>query len=417
MSEAQARTAPLPRVAQIASRLYRRQFGAPESAPLAVAWAPGRVNLIGEHTDYNEGYVLPAAINRLVALAGRPSDEPFATLYSAHHRELARVRLGEAEHGGDDIATPLWARYVRAVWRQLALLGATAPAPGFSAVIYGNVPLGSGLSSSAALEVSTAMFSRALGAAALSPMATAQACQLAEQEGAGVRVGIMDQAASCLALPHHAILLDCRTLEYFRLPARMPGASWVVFDTGAPHTLATSEYNVRRAQCEAVVARLAPVLERETEGRSVRALRDVSANDLARHGSMLDETLLRRARHVVSENERTLRAAEVLRAGDTVSMGDLLNASHASLRDDYAVSGRELDAAVEIARATPGVLGARMMGAGFGGSIIALVRRAAQPELVKRLADEYPRRTGRAGLVLTCAITGQTGARPLLARA
>lgn len=409
MSEAVTRRATPPRVARVACQFYRRQFGVSEQEPLAVAWAPGRVNLIGEHTDYNEGYVLPAAINRLVALAGRPADEPYAMLYSAHHHEMARVWLGDA--GGDDTPIPLWARYVQAVWRQLALVGAAPPAPGFSAVIFGDVPLGSGLSSSAALEVASAMFARALGGVTLAPMAVARLCQQAEQEGAGVRVGIMDQAASCLGMPHHAILLDCRTLDYTRLPARMPGAAWVVFDTGAPHTLASSEYNVRRGQCEAAVSRLALILERETPGRTIRALRDVTAGDLARHGGLLDETLLQRARHVVTENERTLRAADVLRAGDVEAMGDLLNASHASLRDDYAVSGRELDAAVEIAQETPGVLGARMMGAGFGGSIIALVRRDAQLALRARLTDEYPRRTGRAGVVLACAITGQVGAR------
>ena len=414
MSGSRDERAAQPHVAREAMRQYQRQFAAPASEPLAVAWAPGRINLIGEHTDYNEGYVLPAAINRLAALAGRPANEPYATLYSTRHRELARVALTDAAHDDGVTPPPLWARYVLAVWRQLERVGATPPTPGFSAVVHGNVPLGRGLSSSAALEVAAAMFIRALGGAALEPMALARLCQQAEQEGAGVRVGIMDQAASCLGQPHHALLLDCRTLAYTRLPVSLPGAVWVVFDTGAPHTLAASEYNVRRGQCEAAVARLARVLERESAGRSIRALRDVTAGDLARHSSLLDATLLRRARHVVSENERTLRAAEVVRAGDAVAMGDLLNASHASLRDDYAVSGRELDAAIQIAQETPGIFGARMMGAGFGGSIIALARRGAQPALHARLSEEYPRRTGRTGRVLACAITGQVGARQSL---
>jgi galactokinase len=168
---------------------------------------------------------------------------------------------------------------------------------------------------------------------------------------------------------------------------------------------------MRRGQCEAAVARLAPTLEDETSGRSVRALRDVTAHDLTQHGALLDETLLRRARHVVTENERTLRAAEALRAGEVDALGALINASHASLRDDYAVSCRELDIAVEIAQATPGVLGARMMGAGFGGSILALVRRDGLDALTSRLGDLYSRETGKTGSALICAITGQTGAR------
>ena len=407
-----------PRVARLASATYRRQFGVAAETPLMVGWAPGRINLIGEHTDYNEGYVLPAAINRLVALAGRPSDEPFATLYSARHRELARVRLGDTLDDRQDAeATPLWARYVRAVWRQLALAGAAPPSPGFSAALVGNVPLGGGLSSSAALEVATAMFAQALGGAELPPMETARLCQRAEQQGVGVRVGIMDQAAACLGRPQHAILLDCRTLDYSHIPARLADAAWVIFDTRTPHTLAASEYNVRREQGEVAVARLAPALREGASGRQAQALRDVTADDLARHGARLDALLLRRARHVVTENERTLRAADALRAGDAEGFGALLDASHASLRDDYAVSSRELDVAVEVARETPGVLGARMMGAGFGGSILALARRDALRRLKARLAKEYPRRTGGKGALLVCAITGQMGARPSLAGA
>lgn len=403
--------APLPSVAQRAVEIYREQFGAAADEPLAVGWAPGRMNIIGEHTDYNEGYVLPAAIDRLVALAGRAADEPFATLYSAHHQAWARVRIdsepGDVEDAG---AIPLWARYVLATWRQLALVGAAAPVQGMSAVLVGDVPLGGGLSSSAALEVASAMFAQALGGPALPPMEMARACQRAEHEGVGVRVGIMDQAASCLGQPQRAILLDCRTLDYSYVAAQTPEAAWLVFDTGVPHTLAASEYNTRRGQCEAAVARLAPTLQGEQAGRSVRALRDIRAQDLIRHGAVLDETLLRRARHVVMENERTLRAADALRVGDVEALGALLNASHLSLRDDYAVSCRELDVAVEIAQATPGALGARMMGAGFGGSILALVRQDALDTLISRLGELYPRKTGKTGSALICAITGQTGA-------
>ncbi len=415
MTDGASGDAPLPAVAQQASEVYREvfraRFGAQVVQPLACAWAPGRINLIGEHTDYSEGFALPAAIDRLVALAGRPADEPLATLYSAHHREWASLRLddGADDDGARDEKTPLWARYVLATWRQLAQAGAAAPTRGFSAVICGDVPLGAGLSSSAALEVATAMFARALGGPTLPPMTMARLCQQAEQVGAAVRVGILDQAASCLGRPQHAILLDCRTLDAEYIAANLPEAAWVVFDTQVPHTLAASAYNVRRAQCEAAVAALAPALQVETPGRSIQTLRDVTAADLARHGALLDETLLRRARHVVSENARTLTAAEALRSGDAATLGALLNASHLSLSDDFAVSCAELDAAVEIIQATPGALGARLMGAGFGGSVLALVRRDGLERVIARLANEYPQRTGGTGAMLECFITGQSG--------
>ncbi|HEX5571495.1 MAG TPA: galactokinase family protein, partial [Ktedonobacterales bacterium] len=208
---------PLPSVAERAARVYAEvaaaRFHQPTSAASAIGWAPGRINLIGEHTDYSEGFVLPAAIDRLVALAGRAEDEPFASVYSAHHLAWAHFPLdGSADDAGSDDTQP-WARYVRATWRELALAGAAPPVRGFSAAIVGDVPLGGGLSSSAALEVATAMFARALGGDALEPMAVARLCQRAEQAGASVRVGIMDQAASCLGKPQHALLLDCRSLE------------------------------------------------------------------------------------------------------------------------------------------------------------------------------------------------------------
>ena len=412
MGDARPGADPLPTVAQRAQEVYAQVAGT--LVPVAIGWAPGRINLIGEHTDYSEGFVLPAAIDRLVAIAGRAVEGPVASVYSAHHGEWARFRLD----GADEAAQPpAWARYVQATWLQLTLAGATPPIQGFSAAIIGDVPLGGGLSSSAALEVATAMFARALGGGALEPLAVARLCQQAEQAGAKARVGIMDQAAACLGRPQRAILLDCRSLAVEYIPASLPGLAWVVFDTGTPHSLAASEYNVRRAQCEAAVARLAPALATETPGRVVTALRDVTLADLAAHGALLDETLLRRARHVVTEDERTLRAAEALRRGEAAELGRLMNASHVSLRDDFEVSCPELNVAVEIAQATPGTLGARMMGGGFGGSILALVRRDALEELSARLAADYPARTGRQGQIIVCALDGQTGLRRALSSA
>ena len=412
---------PMPLVAQRASALYAE--GAPTHVTLepgmspAVGWAPGRMNLIGEHTDYSEGLVLPAAIDRHIALAGRAEDEPIATVYSVHHAEWARIPLDTRRSSATDDSIPLWARYIQATWQQVVEAGAAPPCAGFSAVVYGDVPVGGGLSSSAALEVATAMFARALGGDELAPMTVARLCQRAEQAGADVRVGIMDQAASCLGRPQHAILLDCRTLAVSYIAMRLPDVVWIVFDTRTPHSLAASEYNTRRAQCEDAVARLAPALLADTPGRSVETLRDVALKDLDRHGALLDGTLQRRARHVVTENERTLRGAEALRAGDASTFGALMNASHASLRDDYEVSSPELNAAVDVALASPDVLGARMMGAGFGGSILALVRRDGVSGLSDRLREEYPRLTGRAGELLECAITGRAGAAPATGRA
>lgn len=397
----------LPEVARQAIAVFRRAASADSDTAISAGWAPGRMNIIGEHTDYNDGFVLPAAIHRLVALAGVSADEPFATLYSAHHQAWARVPLGDdVAFAGEQV--PLWARYVQATWRQLAMLGAVPASAGFKAAIVGDVPLGGGLSSSAALEVATAMFAQSLGGRALPPLDVARACQRAEQAGADVAVGIMDQAASCLGRPHSAMLLDCRALTFTYVPIP-EDAEWIVFDTGAPHTLATSGYNTRRGECEAAVARLAPVLAHETPGRKVHALRDITLADLMQHSSLLDDVLLKRARHVVSENMRTLAAAEALQKCDLAMVGMYLNQSHASLRDDYEVSCFELDAAVDVALATSGTFGARMMGAGFGGSIIALVRPESSARLCERLISEYPRRTGRNGALVPCALTGEAG--------
>lgn len=405
----------LPAVAQQAVAAFLGMTETQSDAAVSVGWAPGRMNIIGEHTDYNDGFVLPAAIHRLVALAGVPTDEPFAKLYSVHHQVWAHIPLDDAVVSTDE-PIPLWARYVQATWRQLATFGAVPASAGFTAAIVGDVPLGGGLSSSAALEVAAAMFAQSLGGRELPPMEVARACQRAEHVGADVAVGIMDQAASCLGKPHAAMLLDCRALTYTYVPIPTDG-EWIVFDTGAPHTLATSGYNTRRGECEMAVARLAPVLERETPERQIRALRDITLEDLARHGAVLDAVLLKRARHVVSENMRTLAAAKALQRNNLAAVGAYLNQSHASLRDEYEVSCFELDAAVEVALATPGVLGARMMGAGFGGSILALVLPASSATLCERLLSEYPQRTGRIGALVPCAITGETGIQAASRRA
>jgi len=411
----------VPAPARCAFAAYLGRFADPaDTRPLTLAWAPGRVNLIGEHTDYNDGLVLPAAIDRVVALAGRaapPSaSSPVTRLYSAYHDEVITFAADRAALAGSPAELPIWAKYPRSVLSQLAELADVPLTSAFDAAIAGDVPLGGGMSSSAAFEVATATFAAALGGPALSPMDTALLCQRAEHQGVGVRVGILDQAASCLGRAGHAILLDCRSLDYEYVPVALPEIVLALYDTGVPHTLAESGYNERRRQCEEAVAIFAWRFNLEEPSRPIRSLRDLTLDDLDLFGGLLAadwavtiplpdrEALVRRVRHVLTENERVLHAARALEAGDAEALGALLYASHASLRDDYEVSCPELDAVVEIARETPGALGARMMGAGFGGSALILTRRDALPTLEATLARDYPLRTGRTGALQVCEI-------------
>jgi galactokinase len=329
---------------------YRARFGV---APEVVTSAPGRVNLIGEHTDYNGGYVLPCAIDRRTAVALGRGDGP---LYSADFDD-ARPRAGTREG--------MWADYPRSVAWALAEAGMAPPA--FQAAFAGDVPQGVGLSSSAAIEAATILALDALGALGLRRTALAQLCQRAENQFVGVRSGIMDQYASLLGQAGHALLVDCRSLASEAVPLDLAGAglSLLVCDTGVKRGLAATGYNDRRATCERAAARL-----------GLPRLRDATVADLTR----LDGEELLRARHVVSENARVLAAVAALRQRDFATFGALMYASHASLRDDYAVSTPELDSVVETARAL-GAPGARLTGAGFGGCAIAL---AADPAALER---------------------------------
>jgi galactokinase len=393
-----------------AREAYLAVFGA---GALTLAWAPGRVNLIGEHTDYNEGWVLPVAVDRVTALAGQPRADGVIRLYSSHHRETVTFALAgltpetSAERGA---ALPGWARYPLGVVAEM--LGAGHSLPGADIALAGDVPLGAGMSSSAALEVVTATFFAALAGLMLEPLAVARFGQMAEHHAVGVRVGLLDQAASCLGRAGQAVLLDCRSLAYEYVPFDLPDVALVVCDTGARRELAASAYNERRRQCEEAAALLGQAMLAEQAARPERAasagpvtsLRDVSPEAFARHAGELPETLRRRARHVISENERVLQATQALRAGDAPRFGALLYASHASLHNDYEVSSAELDAIVEIARQTPGVFGARLTGAGFGGCALALTRRNAVESLRAALARDYPARAGREATVYPCVV-------------
>jgi len=344
------------------------------------------------------------AIDRAVAIAGRRLSASEVQCVSAHHRGYVRFPVPvdgiEVDQPGRSRRLPLWKRFVHAVIAEYSLLPQAGTLAGFSGAIVGDVPVGGGMSSSAALEMAVATFVAALDGPQLPPIEVARLCQRAEWRAAGVRVGVMDQAASCLGQKNQAILLDCRSHHYSYIPAPFEDTTLLVYHTGVPHSLAATEYNVRRAQCEEAVRILSAALP----SRSITALRDITGADLERYGAKLPDPLLRRARHVVTENERVLAAVEALRVGDLMALGRLFYASHTSLRDDYEVSSPELDAIVEIASQINGVYGARMMGAGFGGSALILVQSDCMEALVRALATEYPQRTGRTGQPHICHI-------------
>lgn len=374
--------------------------------------SPGRVNLIGEHTDYNDGFVMPLAISRDILLAGRRRSDDLVRVYSLNVNEETTFSLAdvaappaadpEAATGrsrtGDDAAPPSpsgWGRYVAGVvW---ALRDAGLPVGGFEAVLTGNIPVGAGLSSSAALEVGMAVLLRELFGFGLDPVDAARLCQRAENEYVGVQCGIMDQFAVALGRQGHAVLLDCRTLDYRYVPLPAQHVRLVVADTGVRRTLAASEYNTRRRECETGVALL------QRHAPEIRALRDVTPHTLEQLLHRLPDVVGRRCRHVVCENARVQATAEALANHNFAECGRLMYASHASLRDEYQVSCRELDEMVDIARSVPGVYGARMTGAGFGGCIVSLVRADAAAALAAALKAEYPIRTGKAPAVYVVA--------------
>ncbi len=391
---------------------------------LGTAWASGRVNLIGEHTDYNDGFVLPIAIDRVVAFAGRTRSDSVVRLWSSHFQEFAQFLLqGLPETFKRQSDTlPHWGSYVLGVIAELARAGVQLQ--GFDAVVNGDVPVGGGMSSSAAIEVATAQacmllsngrFTIGSDGATLTPLKVAAICQHAEWAASGVQCGILDQAASCLGQPGQAVLLDCRSLEYRYLPFDVPDLSLVVIDTGVRRELAASAYNERRRQCEEAVQMLRNIIvQHEPENRltsTIRALRDITQEQFIRYGSQLPDLLRKRAGYVIAEDGRVLQAGKLLEEGSIEKVGPLLWESHAGLRDEYEVSCFELDMLVEIARQVPGVRGARMLGGGFGGCTINLVRNEAVEPLHQSVNKEYPARTGLQANIDICRAAGGPGSR------
>ena len=357
-------------------RLFDQIFGGPSQ----LYRAPGRVNLIGEHTDYNQGFVMPAAIGIYCWVAIAARDDRKLQVHSTEFDATVCVDLDDPllTRRGD------WSDYV--VGTALALQHSGYQLRGANILVRGQVPIGSGLSSSAAIEVSTGYALLDVSCAKINLTKLALACRQAENEFVGAHVGIMDQFISTHGRAGHALMLDCRSLESKTLPIPS-GVLLGICNTGVKHQIAGGEYNVRRAQCEQGVNRLSSVLP------DIQALRDITPGQLEQHKSLLPEVIYRRCRHVVSENERVHQAADALLNGDLPTVGRLMGESHRSLRDDYQVSCAELDMMVEIARAQPDVVGARMTGGGFGGCTINLVHADSAEKFKLVVATEYEKRT------------------------
>jgi len=372
--------------------LFRERFGRP---PSLLVTAPGRVNLIGEHTDYTAGLVLPAAIERSVGVAADANGSRRIRLYAAAFDAVAEL---SADTPGD-ASLPGWARYAQGVAVHLAARGIFLR--GVDAVVAGDLPIGCGLSSSAAFEVAAALALERIAGVTLPPRERALLCHRAEVEFVGVPCGIMDQFAVSLCRRGHALFLDCRSLETHHIPLPA-GIVLAVCDTGVRRSLRDSRYADRRGECEEVVRLL------RARRPAVTSLRDLTPDDLP----LLDELpapLRGRGRHVVTENARVIATARALEGGEIAGLGEIFLASHRSLRDDYEVSCPELDAMVEAALESPGCIAARMTGAGFGGAVVALVRSTERERFLGAAAEGYRRRTNRTGTFFTSAAAAGAG--------
>jgi len=347
---------------------FTEHFG---TKPTHVSRAPGRINIIGEHTDYNDGFVLPAAIDRAIYIAGKVRGDNKVGVQSLDYHGATTFSLNQLR----DDSLPEWTRYLRgALW---VLQEEGHKLRGMDLTIAGNVPGGAGFSSSAAVEVAMFEIASALLGIQLTQKQKALLGVQVEHKFIGIRTGVMDQMISALGQADHALLIDCRSLATTAVPIPS-GVTLVALDTGKRRQLVESEYGKRREQCEEAASIL-----------GVKALRDVTPEQLAAQADKLPEVIAQRASHVVNENARTLAAVDALRRGDLVKVGRLINESHTSLRDLYEVSIHELDVMAELAQRTEGCYGARMMGGGFGGAVIALVQDGAVARLTEDVARAY----------------------------
>lgn len=339
--------------------------------------APGRVNLIGEHTDYNDGFVLPIAIDRRTFVAAAVNGSREVQVSSLDLKDQARFSLDEPESRIEK----KWVTYIAGIAFQVQARGIKLS--GADLVIQSDVPIGAGLSSSAALEISVGKALLTTSGQGLDPVSLALAAQKAEHVYAGTRCGIMDQLTVTLAQANHALLIDCRSLATNNIKVNLPGTRIVICNTNVKHDLATSAYNQRRRECEQAVEFLSRKIP------TLRSLRDVEPIDIEKYASDMPEVLIRRARHVVTENARTRQAAVALLEGDAEKFGKLMSSSHESLRDDYEVSSPELDLLVELAGSFAGVFGARMTGGGFGGCTVNLIQSERFDSFREFIATKY----------------------------
>jgi galactokinase len=367
---------------------FRQRFG---GEPEFLVRTPGRVNLIGEHTDYNGGFVFPMTIDRAIWLAGRRRADGILRVWSVDYGEECSFSVNEPLRKGESS----WFEYFRGcAW---ALRDAGHPLSGFDAALAGDIPQGAGLASSAALEVTTILAFAEAGGYELPKIEVAQLAQRAENEWVGIRCGIMDQAICALGKAGKAMLLDCRSLEhqFYTLPADTVVA---VMDTVTRHSLADSAYNERRGECETACRAM-----------GISLLREASQEMLDEYAGKISEVVYRRSRHVLGENLRTWAAANALNQDAPDVFGKLMSESHFSLQYDYGVSCNELDIITEIARTHPACLGARMTGGGFGGSAVAFLyatRRTADEDFTEYVREIYQRRTGKDPHIYICRATG-----------
>jgi galactokinase len=379
--------------------LFNERFG---HQPVYLARAPGRVNLLGEHVDYNDGFVLPAAIDRATYIAFSPAVTDQNSVFSVDFEQLATFQLENLASKSQIDGSPLpdWAKYPAGVaW---SLLENNLAIKGMCAVFTSDVPRGAGLSSSASVELAFATAWMTLGGWKVTPMELALLSQKAENKYVGVNCGIMDQFASACGEKDRLLLLDCRSLEYQSLP--LPdNVVIIIADTTVRHNHTTSAYNDRRAACEKAVQIL------KMELPDIKALRDVSIANFDRFSLKLPTEVEKRARHVVEEIDRTNRAVKLLNKGDVVGFGLLMNACHVSLRDLYEVSCPELDVMVTVAQSIDGCFGARLTGGGFGGCTVNLVSRDKADPFTRSLSAQYEAATGLHPEIYTCKASPGAG--------
>jgi galactokinase len=363
-----------------AQGIFAKVFG---SGPISICRAPGRVNLIGEHTDYNDGFVFPMALDFRILLAARKSLDNTVKIYSGDYDQLVEFSINQPIRYDQE---KKWSNYPRGVLVMLQEAGVKLC--GMEIVFQGDIPQGSGLSSSAALEVSTAVIAQKLLGFSIAKPELAKLCQKAENKFVGMNCGIMDQFISMMGKQDQALFLDCRSLEYQHIPLELKDNRILICQSGVKHALVDSEYNKRRQECEQGVKILAKA------NPEIQALRDAELGQLEANKAAMDPVVYRRCKHVITEDDRVLESVAVLKRGDLKTFGQLMNASHDSLRDDYEISCPEIDLLVELARQVKGVLGSRITGGGFGGCTVSMVAASSVAEFKEHIIENYQAKTG-----------------------